>query len=186
MSGGRLSAMLRIVAAGLLLAAGRRLRDGTRRAIGTTGGASAATGTPPSAYYRQALGRDPSRIDVKIALQRAMAAASAEHIKRARELEAQDQLPGAIAEYRLAAELDPTNTLAAAKANELERTRARTRGSGAAAARASTSCANRCAQSIDDSDARPAHQSAACSGSRTRPSATSSSRSPSSATRRST
>jgi general secretion pathway protein D len=73
------------------------------------------------AYYRQALARDPGRIDAKIALQRAMGAAAAEHIKRARELEAQDQLAGAIAEYRLAAELDPTNTLAAAKASELER-----------------------------------------------------------------
>jgi general secretion pathway protein D len=73
------------------------------------------------AYYREALGRDPSRIDAKIALQRAMGSASAEHIKRARELEAQDQLAGAIAEYRLAAELDPTNTLAATKAGELER-----------------------------------------------------------------
>jgi general secretion pathway protein D len=72
-------------------------------------------------YYRQALGRDPGRIDVKIALQRSMGEASSQHIKRARELEAQDQLAGAIAEYRLANELDPTNTLAAAKAGELER-----------------------------------------------------------------
>jgi acyl-CoA synthetase (AMP-forming)/AMP-acid ligase II len=40
---------------------------------------------------------------------------------RARDLEAQDQLAGAIAEYRLASEMDPTNTLAMAKANELER-----------------------------------------------------------------
>ena len=60
-------------------------------------------------------------MEVRIALQRAMANAAAEHIKRARDLETQDQLAGAIAEYRLAAELDPTNTLAAAKANELER-----------------------------------------------------------------
>lgn len=73
------------------------------------------------AYYREALGHDPNRVDVKIALQRAMSAASSDHIRRARDLEAQDQLPGAIAEYRLAAELDPTNTLAAVKANELER-----------------------------------------------------------------
>src|SRR5206468_1418176 len=51
----------------------------------------------------------------------AMSAASSLHIKRARDLEAQDQWPGAIAEYRLAAELDPSNTLATAKANELER-----------------------------------------------------------------
>ena len=111
--------MLRIVAAGLLLAAagcatGRAVRSGQQAA--QRGDWDAAV-----EYYRQALGRDPSRIDVKIALQRAMAAASAEHIRRARGLEAQDQIPGAIAEYRLAAELDPSNTLAAAKANELER-----------------------------------------------------------------
>ena len=43
-------------------------------------------------------GRPVTRVDVKIALQRAMAAGSAVHIKRARDLEAQDQLAGAIAE----------------------------------------------------------------------------------------
>jgi len=74
------------------------------------------------AFYREALSHDPGRIDVKIALQRAMSSASAEHIRRARELEAQDQIPGAIAEHKLAADVDPTNTLAAAKASELERT----------------------------------------------------------------
>jgi general secretion pathway protein D len=73
------------------------------------------------AYYREALGHDPTRIDVKIALQRAMSVAAAEHIKRARDLEAQDQLAGAIAEYRLAGDLDPTNGMATSKANELDR-----------------------------------------------------------------
>jgi general secretion pathway protein D len=73
------------------------------------------------AFYREALGRDPGRIDVKIGLQRAMGEASAAHIRRARDLEGQDQLAGAIAEYKLASDLDPTNTLAAVKANELER-----------------------------------------------------------------
>ena len=73
------------------------------------------------AYYRQALGSDPERIDVKISLERATRMAAAGHVQRARELEAQDQLPGAIAEYRLAADLDRGSTLAVSKAAELER-----------------------------------------------------------------
>jgi general secretion pathway protein D len=73
------------------------------------------------AYYRDALGRDPSRIDVKMSLQEAQSAASAAHLKRARDLEAQDQLSGAAAEYRLVADLDPANALALSKAAEIER-----------------------------------------------------------------
>ena len=38
------------------------------------------------AYYREALLSDPSRVDIKIALQRATLAASAEHMARAKEL----------------------------------------------------------------------------------------------------
>jgi len=73
------------------------------------------------AYYRTALGRAPERVELKIALERATRRAAAEHIHRARDLEAQDQLAGAVAEYRLAADLDVTNTLALGKAVELER-----------------------------------------------------------------
>ena len=73
------------------------------------------------AFYREALQNDPDRVDIKVRLERAMRNASAEHMRRARELEAQDQLPGAIAEYRLASSLDPGNTMASAKASELER-----------------------------------------------------------------
>lgn len=73
------------------------------------------------AFYREALSRDPSRVDVKVSLERAMRTASGEHLKRARDLEGQDQIPGAIAEYRLAASLDPGNTFANTKAAELER-----------------------------------------------------------------
>ena len=73
------------------------------------------------AYYRDALTNDPGRIDIRIALQRATAAASAEHIARARELEAQEQWSAAAAEYRLAADLDPANVFAAAKAVAIER-----------------------------------------------------------------
>jgi general secretion pathway protein D len=114
------SRVLRYTTGGVLLAlvaacaTGRAVRSGQSAA--NRGDWDSAV-----AFYRQALGTDPTRVDVKIALQRAMTAASAEHIKRARDLEAQDQLAGAIAEYRLASEMDPTNTLAVAKANELER-----------------------------------------------------------------
>lgn len=72
-------------------------------------------------FYREALRRSPERADVRIKLERATRMASAEHMARARQLESQEQLSGAIAEYRLAADLDPSNVLAAQKAHELER-----------------------------------------------------------------
>ncbi len=59
------------------------------------------------ALYRQALADDPERIELRIALERATRTAATDHIRRAREFEAQDQLTGALAEYRLAADLDP-------------------------------------------------------------------------------
>src|SRR6187397_2052462 len=51
-------------------------------------------GDPDSAvgYYRQALAAAPERIEYRIGLERATRMAASEHIKRARELEAQDQL----------------------------------------------------------------------------------------------
>lgn len=73
------------------------------------------------AYYREALLRRPTDVELRIALERAVRAASTAHMANARQLEADEQLAGAIAEYRLAAELDPTNSLALAKAGELER-----------------------------------------------------------------
>lgn len=73
------------------------------------------------AYYREAIGRNPQRMETRIALERATRMAAAEHMRRARDLEAQDQLSGAMAEYRLAADLDPTSVVALTKANELER-----------------------------------------------------------------
>jgi general secretion pathway protein D len=60
-------------------------------------------------------------VDIKIALQRATLAASAEHMARAKDLEAQEQWSAAAAEYRLAADLDPANIFAAAKATAIER-----------------------------------------------------------------
>ncbi len=73
------------------------------------------------AYYREALNSDPSRVDIKVALERAMRTASAEHLKRAHAYEAQDQLSAAAAEYRMAADLDPGNTLALTRALDIEK-----------------------------------------------------------------
>ncbi|MGE5837951.1 MAG: cohesin domain-containing protein [Acidobacteriota bacterium] len=73
------------------------------------------------AYFREALKEDPNRIDVKVALERALRNASNEHLKRAKDLEKEEQLSGAMAEYKLAASLDPGNTLASTKAEELGR-----------------------------------------------------------------
>ncbi len=73
------------------------------------------------AHYRAALSGSPTRVDIKIALQRATLAASAEHMARAKDMEAQEQWSVAAAEYRLAADLDPANVFAAAKAASIER-----------------------------------------------------------------
>jgi len=73
------------------------------------------------AYYRKAWAAAPERVELRIALERVTRVAASEHVKRARDLESQDQLTGAMAEYRLAADLDPTNTLALTKAVEIER-----------------------------------------------------------------
>jgi tetratricopeptide (TPR) repeat protein len=72
------------------------------------------------AHYRMAVQADPDNVNYKIALERAMLAASREHFNRAREFEAQDQLEAARSEYRLAAEYDSSNRQAAAQAGELE------------------------------------------------------------------
>ncbi len=106
----------------LLLSAALLAGCATGRAI-RAGDSAATQGDWDTAvtYYRQAIGRDPSRVDLKIKLDRAMRMAAADHVKRARELEADNQLPGAAAEYRMAADLDPASTTAMAKATELER-----------------------------------------------------------------
>lgn len=110
----------RVVAIGVTLillggcATGRQFRSGQQAA--RQGEWDAAV-----AFYRAALARDPNRIDIKIALQRATVTASAEHMARAKDLEAQEQWSAAAAEYRLAADLDPANVFAAAKAISIER-----------------------------------------------------------------
>src|SRR5262245_54068107 len=73
------------------------------------------------AYSRQALQGDPDDVELRVALERASRRASAEHLERARQLEVQDQIAGAIAEYKQAADLDRGNTMAVTKAFELER-----------------------------------------------------------------
>jgi general secretion pathway protein D len=94
----------------------------TGRAAGR-GDAAAKRGDWDSAvaYYREALGRNPGSVDLRVALGRAQREASAIHLTRARDLEAKEQLPGAAAEYRLAAELDAANAFALSKATQLEK-----------------------------------------------------------------
>jgi type II secretory pathway component GspD/PulD (secretin) len=74
------------------------------------------------AYYRAAVQADPDNPNFKIALERAMVAASRAHLERAREFEAMDQLDAARSEYRLASEYDPSNLTAAAKVAALDQT----------------------------------------------------------------
>ncbi|HEX5070921.1 MAG TPA: cohesin domain-containing protein [Vicinamibacterales bacterium] len=73
------------------------------------------------AYYRQALDSDPKKIELQIELERATRQASAQHLARGKELETQDQLPAAAAEYRRAIEFDPSNSLALTRALDVER-----------------------------------------------------------------
>src|SRR5262245_62556167 len=74
------------------------------------------------AYYRTALQAAPDNPNYKIALERAMLAASRAHFDRARTFEAQDQLEAARGEYKLASEYDPANRQAAAKVIALDQT----------------------------------------------------------------
>ncbi len=73
-------------------------------------------------YYGQAAQADPNSAEYKIALERAQLAASRVHLEKANELEGKGDLEGAVAEFQKAAELDPANRRAAAKAAELEQT----------------------------------------------------------------
>ena len=92
-------------------------------------------------HYRTAAQADPDNANYKIALERALLAASRAHFDRAREFEAQDQLEAARGEYRLASEYDPTNRQAAPRSPRS------TRSSGSASrppgrGRPSSSCAS--------------------------------------------
>jgi general secretion pathway protein D len=72
--------------------------------------------------YRRAAQDDPDNARYKIALERAMQAASRLHLERARQFEAQDQLEAAVSEYRLANEYDPSNRGIAQKVASIEKT----------------------------------------------------------------
>lgn len=73
-------------------------------------------------HYRTAVQEDPDNPNYKIALERAMQAASRAHFERARAFEAAGQLEAARGEYQLSSELDPTNRTAAGKVAELDQT----------------------------------------------------------------
>ena len=72
--------------------------------------------------YRRAVQADPDNPRYKIALERAMQAASRVHLDRARQFEQQDQIEAALGEYRLASEYDPSNRGIAGKVAQLDRT----------------------------------------------------------------
>jgi general secretion pathway protein D len=72
-------------------------------------------------FYRQALQDDPDRPDYKIALERAMLAASQMYVSRAREFEAANQPEEALRAYRKALEFEPSNRPVALRAAEIER-----------------------------------------------------------------
>ena len=72
-------------------------------------------------HFRQAVQTNPDRPDYQIALERAMIAASIQHLDQARLFEARGQFEDALREYRRASEYDPTNRQIAGKAIEMER-----------------------------------------------------------------
>src|SRR5262245_43875856 len=74
------------------------------------------------AAYRRAVQADPDNPNFKIALERAMQAASRAHLERARQFEEQGQLEAALSEYRLASEYDPTNRVVLNKVFALDQT----------------------------------------------------------------
>src|SRR5437867_3483529 len=74
------------------------------------------------AHYRKAVQAAPDNANYKIALERAMVAASRAHLDKAREFEQNNQLEAALGEYEQTTEYDPSNRLAVSKSAELERT----------------------------------------------------------------
>ncbi len=72
-------------------------------------------------YYEQAVEADPKEATYKIALDRAKISASRVHLEKAIAHEQKDELEPAIAEYKRAAEYDPTNRRASSRAADLEK-----------------------------------------------------------------
>ena len=62
--------------------------------------------------FRKASQVAPANASYKIALQRAMQAASRAHLEKAHEYEKQEQLEAALDEYKAASEYEPSNRLA--------------------------------------------------------------------------
>jgi general secretion pathway protein D len=73
------------------------------------------------AYYTKALQADPDRPDYKIALERAMFAASNFHLDKARELDRKGELENALVEFRKVLEYAPGNSQAITRRGEIER-----------------------------------------------------------------
>jgi len=73
------------------------------------------------AHFRTALQDNPSDTRARINLERAMQRAAADHVKSARELEEEGELPAALREYQLASEFDPINGRLLAIVAALER-----------------------------------------------------------------
>ncbi len=119
---GRMQNVLRlvvVVAVAALVAAGCATGRAFARgeAAGRAGDWEAAVG-----FYRQAINDDPDRPDYKIALERAMIAASAMYQDRGKQFEAAGQLEEALRAYRKAQEFEPSNRQLGAKAGAIERT----------------------------------------------------------------
>jgi len=74
------------------------------------------------AAYRKAVQEAPDNANYKIAMSRALVAASRAHLDKARDFESKDQLEAALGEYKQASEYDPSNRVATAKVAELDRT----------------------------------------------------------------
>lgn len=110
----KVAALLLAVALLTGCAAGRAFRRGEDRA--RIGDWDAAV-----VYFRQAFQANPDKAEYRIELERAMLNASRVHFDTARQLEAKDQLDGALLEYRRTVEYDPTNRQAADKVVQLEK-----------------------------------------------------------------
>jgi general secretion pathway protein D len=74
------------------------------------------------AAYRKAVKEAPDNANYKIAMSRALVAASRAHLEKAKDFESKDQLEAALGEYRQASDYDPSNRVATAKVAELDRT----------------------------------------------------------------
>ncbi len=92
--------------------------------------------------YRRAVQGDPDNPNYKIALERAMVAASRAHLDKAREFEQNDQLEAALGEYRQAAEYDPSNRMCGVEGGRARADDPRSHRSVAAEAADSRKCAS--------------------------------------------